>query len=222
MTTLETLKACHALVWTRRQKLGRWWPTPDPLNSLRFAVTEASEALDAWLRLKGGYVRNHDKDMSVEDELADCAMMLLTAMGPTEPQRSGSIRPSSLVSSLEMIVAEVAKNLTEHMRHLEWDANHPDYPQCADVMIKFRCQREFFRIAARVDDLPARLTTRLDRIAWKQVKQWSDYWPTYIHWVYDNYRFGYDGTLPFDEWCVWAAKDTDAEDAQIAQAGAVE
>jgi len=80
---LNLLKECHAMVWATREKLADVWPTPDTLDSLRFAVTEAGEAMDAWLRDKGGYARNTDKQHSVNAELADCAMMMLTAMGET-------------------------------------------------------------------------------------------------------------------------------------------
>lgn len=68
----------HAIVWRYRDELQDVWPTPPGDDTLRFAYTEAAEAMDAWLRLRGGYARNNDKALSVEDELADCAMMLLT------------------------------------------------------------------------------------------------------------------------------------------------
>lgn len=70
---------CHRIVWHYRAVLEPVWPTPPPDDALRFAHTEAGEAMDAYLRLNGGYARNRDRDLSVEAELADCAMMLLTA-----------------------------------------------------------------------------------------------------------------------------------------------
>lgn len=80
---LSTLQDCHAMVWALRRELGNRWPTPSTQDSLRFAVTEAAEALDALLRRNPIYARNSDREMSVNAELADCAMMLLTAMGET-------------------------------------------------------------------------------------------------------------------------------------------
>ena len=82
------LAACHALVWAYRRELGAVWPTPGRVDALRFAVTEAAEALDAWLRTNPAYARNRAREMDVLDELADCAMMLLTALGP-EPGPMG-------------------------------------------------------------------------------------------------------------------------------------
>jgi hypothetical protein len=95
MMTLEELKALHASVWEFR----RWmdantaWKTPPRLDALMFAVTEgAGEALDSYLRIVGGYARNHAKVPRVEAELADCALMLLTALGPGDLGCSDRIR----------------------------------------------------------------------------------------------------------------------------------
>lgn len=79
--TIEGMQALHAELWAFRDEMHDVWPTPGTIDSLRFAATEAAEALDAWLRIKGGYARNNDKALSVEAELADCAMMLMTALG---------------------------------------------------------------------------------------------------------------------------------------------
>ena len=98
---LNLLKECHAMVWATRDRMANTkWTAPNTADSLRFAVTEAGEALkaqfltmatikateamDAMLREVGGFARNdNDKQHSVNAELADCAMMLLTAMGET-------------------------------------------------------------------------------------------------------------------------------------------
>jgi len=105
--TAEELRECHTIVWQWRAKLADVWPTPNRLDALRFAVTEAAEALDAWLRLNGGYARNHDKSLSVADELADCAMMLLTAAGE-DWQPSDNGRKISGKITLEIIAFNVA------------------------------------------------------------------------------------------------------------------
>ncbi len=73
-------RRCHELVWQTRRELKDSWPTPSREHALLFAFTEAGEAVDAYLRQFGHYARNNERDMSVAAELADCAMMLLTAM----------------------------------------------------------------------------------------------------------------------------------------------
>lgn len=76
-----TLKLCHEIVWRYRDELKDVWKIPTTEDALLFAFTELGEAIDAHLRSKPEYARNRDKDLSVLDELADCAMMLLTALG---------------------------------------------------------------------------------------------------------------------------------------------
>ena len=65
------------------------WPTPDPLDALRFSFCEAGEAMDAYLRTKGGYARNNVKEPDLYGEMADCALMLFTALGPSYSFRPG-------------------------------------------------------------------------------------------------------------------------------------
>jgi hypothetical protein len=79
--TRDELQQLHGELWALRDELEPHWSTPSMLDSLRFAFTEAGEAMDAYLRTKGGYKRNHAKGPDVYGELADCALMLMTAMG---------------------------------------------------------------------------------------------------------------------------------------------
>lgn len=74
------VKTLHKMVWEFRDEIEPYFPTPDQHDSLAFAVTEAAEALDAQLRCNPRYKRNNSKDHTVERELAQCAMMLLTAV----------------------------------------------------------------------------------------------------------------------------------------------
>jgi len=81
--------ASYECLWQFRRRVVSWWPPPDRDDSIRLAVTEAAEALDAWLRLhRPQYARNHDRLNGGEEailfELTDCAMMLLTALGGDE------------------------------------------------------------------------------------------------------------------------------------------
>ncbi len=76
------IAAAHAVVWQYRARLADKWPCPATVrDSLAFALCEACEAVDAALRNNPLYVRNNHRNLSVTDELADCAMMLLTALG---------------------------------------------------------------------------------------------------------------------------------------------
>jgi NTP pyrophosphatase (non-canonical NTP hydrolase) len=78
---MNELQECHRLVWAFREEMEPYWATPDPLNSLRYSFTECAEAMDAWLRAeRPSDSRNNERENNVLDELADCAIMLLTAL----------------------------------------------------------------------------------------------------------------------------------------------
>jgi len=84
-----TLKQAHVELWAFREEMADVWPTLDTYLSLQCAVCEAAEALDAWIRMTYPWMaRNRDRlngEEAVLNELADCAMMLLTAMGQKTP-----------------------------------------------------------------------------------------------------------------------------------------
>lgn len=101
---ISNLRNWHTLTWLFRAEVQDNFPTPDARDSLAFAVTEAGEAIkalhdwpefldaaylfasnavDAQLRLNLHYRRNAEKTHSVERELCQCAMMLLTAVPAT-------------------------------------------------------------------------------------------------------------------------------------------
>ncbi len=75
-----TIQELHAEVWAFRREMAAYFPTPNQADSLAFAFTEVAEAVDATLRLNPIYKRNQSKAHGVERELAQCAMMLLTAV----------------------------------------------------------------------------------------------------------------------------------------------
>lgn len=80
------LAKVHRTVWDFREEMEHLWPSPGLVDSLRYAFTEAGEAMDARLReTRPGDSRNNDRQASVEEELADCAIMLLTALGKDLP-----------------------------------------------------------------------------------------------------------------------------------------
>ena len=95
------------MVWEFRKEMKSFWPTPGFMDALRFADCEAREALDAWMREnRKEYKRNHEREADVLGELADCALMLLTALGPYYRFRSPDI---SVRSSMGEICWHVAR-----------------------------------------------------------------------------------------------------------------
>lgn len=90
---MNELQECHRLVWIFRKEIEPYWATPDPLNSLRYAFTECAEAMDAWLRAeRPSDSRNNERQNDVLDELADCAIMLLTALNFDEIKSQSNSR----------------------------------------------------------------------------------------------------------------------------------
>jgi hypothetical protein len=81
--TKENLRALWAAVWAFRAEMEDYFPTPGRDDSLAFAFTESAEAVDAQLRQNPRYKRNNDKAHSIERELTQCAMMLLTSVPRT-------------------------------------------------------------------------------------------------------------------------------------------
>lgn len=82
---MHTLQDLYDFVWKWRKE-NDWFPTPEPMDSISYAVTEIAEAIDADLRSR----RTEDKrnrDIEAEDprdELADAAIMIITAMPPDD------------------------------------------------------------------------------------------------------------------------------------------
>ena len=93
MVTTTDLQHLHTAVWSFRDSMEPYgWTTPCPMDALRFAVTEAAEALDAWLRLNPRYKRNRERQERIEAELADCAIMLITALGRDYQYKANDIK----------------------------------------------------------------------------------------------------------------------------------
>jgi hypothetical protein len=159
-----TLRECHRIVWQYRAELKDVWPTPTTEDALLFALTELGEAVDAHLRSKPQYVRNRDKDLSVLDELADCAMMVLTAIGPdlfynswSRTYHARSWR--SLNAALNFIIKES-----------EWEDDV--VLTQADRNVAATLVRDIATYPGM--DLPSRLTARLERIKAKQLPAIDD------------------------------------------------
>ena len=159
--TAEELRECHLIVWQWRAKLADVWPTPNCLDALRFAVTEAAEAMDAWLRLNGGYARNHDKSLSVEDELADCAMMLLTAAGekwqPHVPFQFYDLTLESIVFHVSMLCYDYPDAYFSSL-----EVNH----SICDLVAMIAAYPGMSNLAERMNG-------RLERIAERRLATWQ-------------------------------------------------
>jgi NTP pyrophosphatase (non-canonical NTP hydrolase) len=80
------MAALHEKVWDFRRAVQHKWPTPEPVDALRFAITEVGEVMDAYLRQNDKWVRNNDRDIDIDAELGDLAVMLLTAVSDKIPE----------------------------------------------------------------------------------------------------------------------------------------
>lgn len=111
----NVLRDCHQMVWKYRQELEPYWKIPSTRDCARFAVCEACESLDSMLRLNKAYARNNAKDLSVEAELSDTLMMLLTAIGKNADVRwelKKYVAATWLESRMD---AEEAKEAIDHI-----------------------------------------------------------------------------------------------------------
>lgn len=83
----------------RREMAGTRWRQPEPLDSLRFALTEAVEAIDVLLRERD-YARNHERAGDLFAEWTDAAVMLLSAL-PADLSLPGSVVPDPVAADLD-------------------------------------------------------------------------------------------------------------------------
>ena len=77
----QDYKTLHNLIWTYRHELEAYWCTPDKIDAHRFAACESAKIIDALLRQNPKYRRNHAKKVSLGQEVSQCAIMLMTALG---------------------------------------------------------------------------------------------------------------------------------------------
>ena len=83
MEERNELERCYEIVWKFRSVVSEWWPTPDKLSATRYACTEGGEVMEAFLRkMRPGDSRNNERNIDMLDEMADLAIMLITALGP--------------------------------------------------------------------------------------------------------------------------------------------
>lgn len=79
VANVELTKTLHRTVWRFRERYGEIFKTPTPRTAMRFMVSEIGEMIDALIREEGeDFLRNAEKNPSVEEELADVVIMALT------------------------------------------------------------------------------------------------------------------------------------------------
>jgi len=152
----------HSKVWAFRNEMAPVWPTPNTLDALKFCVTEAAEALDADLRINGGYARNHTKEPNLYGELADCALMLLTALGPdwdNVPDIFDAIDEAQW--PLDELVGNCADAL--YWYHISEQGRAPDgwvFEEIVKALIAIRYYADDFNLEAELDKRMARLRAK--------------------------------------------------------------
>lgn len=147
----RNIGALYEMVWDFRARYGEYFATPSPLMSLYFAETEAAEALDAWIRANSSeFNRAREKDLSVDHELTQCLMMILSA----KPKIFLLREP--LEGTISLLIAKIAYAAA----CLEKDDDV--WETLAADAIRY--------ILWLVPDLPARMQEVLDEIYEKRVK----------------------------------------------------
>lgn len=133
--------------------------TPDTLDCLRYSVCEAAEALDAWMRQKNQHhARNNGREHTVEQELADVAMLLLTAL-PEESLQDWHLVDNEL-NSLEQLSLHIAFAVEGYKRGFDsWTF---------DVMIALRYIEEYpnHAMAWRLAECHSRLAMKHGQAAY--------------------------------------------------------
>lgn len=144
---MNELEKVHKMVWRFRAVMSPHWATPEPIDCLRYAFCEAGEAMDAWLRQqRPGDSRNNERNPDVLDELADCAIMLLSAIDHEFPVMIG---PKGKETLLEQICANCGRLLVD-------DNSYPASFVLADIFYY-----------EGMEDLEERVSHRLFKIATK-------------------------------------------------------
>ena len=166
---MNELQECHRLVWAFRKEIEPYWATPDPLNSLRYAFCEAAEAMDAWLRAeRPNDSRNNERQNDVLDELADCAIMLLTAVTNygyrlTLPT-SKDIHVANAPYSVDIVSCRVSDLLEEYSHAAFFNSSRNNYSMEMSI-------GNILNIIANYPgmELKQRIQGRLERIVKKHV-----------------------------------------------------
>jgi len=162
---VKDLGVARDLVWLRRLRLSEDWPTPTPVDSADFAITEFGEYVDAHLRENPEYNRNNGKTRESLDELADMAMMLLTFVGPAYEFRSTTAGYVSLTENIDDLYTFCKIAMGEFAASFHSERVQRNRAQLALMTAGFIFHASGFklsdRVAARLDRIEARVLHEL-------------------------------------------------------------
>jgi len=156
----------YKLVWQWREE-NAWFPIPDPIDSIRYAVTEAGEAVDADLRARRTKdLRNNDRVEDPLDELADAAIMVISACPMDEDVQSAlDVMDGLDTLSKDMLNIDIIACIVfdAYMHFCGWHRSIHD-------ALMIRAMLAVKHINIFVPDLSRRMEARLERIKVKNGK----------------------------------------------------
>lgn len=173
MRIQQELITCQEIVEQYRAELDPIWPRPDIQDSLLFAYTELGEAVDADLRNNETYQRNREKNNDVLDELADCAIMLLTALGD-------SFDIAKLPEEATRVAAQTWDVYAMMMAHVLWIGAYSDAFKNLSAVEEHEREAYFVEMTLsllalialrRGMKLSTRIEARLERIKTKRLAE---------------------------------------------------
>lgn len=133
--------------------------TPETLDCLRLALVASTRALDCWLRQKNpDHARNNGREHTVESELADTAMLLLTALpGHDDLMRILKDNPEWGDSNLDSICLMIGYSIVDYKHDQPWTVESvtallaiAHYPGLDLAVELDRCWRRLAEIHGRV------------------------------------------------------------------------
>jgi hypothetical protein len=139
------------------------------LDSLRYAYTEAAEAMDVYLReSRPDDARNHERDNNMMDELADCAIMLLTALDPDyEFRPSNTVHSAPSIDDIAGLVASSLANWKYWYRLKQKHGKANEHIWQEPVLLALGAIEAYYPNM----DLVAEIEARLGRIKRKHVPE---------------------------------------------------
>lgn len=155
-------------LWSTNRRWRAWmdqhtsFKTPDTLDCLRYALIESCEALDAFLRAKNPtHARNNGREHTVESELADTAMLLLTVL-PDALVINGPL-PTFRALGDGKLLDEICRLIPNAIFYHECD----DDEERRVVWRLIATVTLYYIVAYPGLDLPAELDRCWRRLAWK-------------------------------------------------------
>lgn len=146
-------------LWHENRRWRQWmdantkFQTPETIDTLRYMLIECCEVLDLWMRDRNpDHARNNERNSTIHQELADVAMLALTAI--PEDFELSTVGPVLHVFGIDdccLYAAQAVQSYEAGDRR--WRGI------CEDILI--------FVLAHEGMDLPAELRKCHRRLAWK-------------------------------------------------------